>query len=106
MKKNNMEDFPKYMKNIVSRARKDLQLMQGYVLNNSISQISFIQYFSLIKALHNNSFIDYDEILSYANSLVNAHVYIKNEDVYNQIVVEINNFIENIISLKEENLGR
>ena len=48
MKKNNMEDFPKYMKNIVSRARKDLQLMQGYVLNNSISQISFIQYSSYI----------------------------------------------------------
>ena len=76
--------------------------MQSYALENKISQTSFTEYFSLLKTLYNEHFIDDDNILSYANSLLNASVIIKQEDIYNQIIQELN---ELILSIKG-NLGR
>jgi len=76
--------------------------MQNYVLEYRISQTSFIEYFSLLKVLYNEHFIDDEDILSYANSLLNASVIIKQEDIYNQIIQELN---ELILSIKG-NLGR
>ena len=72
------------------------------VKENRISQISFTEYFSLLKTLYNEHFIDDEDILSYANSLLNASVIIKQEDIYNQIIEELN---ELILSIKG-NLGR
>ena len=55
-----------------------------------------------VKCYYNEHFIDDDDILSYANSLLNARVIIKQEDIYNQIIEELN---ELILSIKG-NLGR
>ena len=61
-----------------------------------------MEYSSLLKILYNEHFIDDEDILSYANSLLNANVIIKQEDIYNQIMEELN---ELILSIKG-NLGR
>lgn len=98
----NNKEYPLHMVKIVVRATKALEHMQIYVKENRISQISFTEYFSLLKTLYNEHFIDDDNILSYANSLLNASVIIKQEDIYNQIIQELN---ELILSIKG-NLGR
>lgn len=98
----NNKEYPLHMVKIVVRATKALEHMQIYVKENRISQISFTEYFSLLKTLYNEHFIDDEDILSYANSLLNASVIIKQEDIYNQIIQELN---ELILSIKG-NLGR
>lgn len=98
----NNKEYPLHMVKIVVRATKTLERMQNYVLEYRISQTSFIEYFSLLKILYNEHFIDDEDILSYANSLLNANVIIKQEDIYNQIIQELN---ELILSIKG-NLGR
>ena len=98
----NNKEYPLYMVKIVVKSIKTLEHMQSYVKENRISQISFTEYFSLLKTLYNEHFIDDDNILSYANSLLNASVIIKQEDIYNQIIEELN---ELILSIKG-NLGR
>jgi hypothetical protein len=98
----NNKEYPLHMVKIVVRATKTLERMQNYVLEYRISQTSFIEYFSLLKVLYNEHFIDDEDILSYANSLLNARVIIKQEDIYNQIIQELN---ELILSIKG-NLGR
>ena len=98
----NNKEYPLHMVKIVVKAIKTLEHMQSYVLENKISQTSFTEYFSLLKTLYNEHFIDDDNILSYANSLLNASVIIKQEDIYNQIIQELN---ELILSIKG-NLGR
>ena len=98
---NNKED-QLHMVKIVVKACKTLEHMQSYVKENRISQISFIEYSSLLKTLYNEHFIDDDDILSYANSLLNAKVIVKQEDIYNQIMEKLN---ELILSIKG-NLGR
>lgn len=98
----NNKEYPLHMVKIVVRATKTLERMQNYVLEYRISQTSFIEYFSLLKVLYNEHFIDDEDILSYANSLLNASVIIKQEDIYNQIIQELN---ELILSIKG-NLGR
>ena len=98
----NNKEYPLHMVKIVVRATKTLERMQNYVLEYRISQTSFIEYFSLLKVLYNEHFIDDEDILSYANSLLNASVIIKQEDIYNQIIQELN---ELILSIKV-NLGR
>lgn len=98
----NNKEYPLHMVKIVVRATKTLERMQNYVLEYRISQTSFIEYFSLLKTLYNEHFIDDDNILSYANSLLNASVIIKQGDIYNQIIQELN---ELILSIKG-NLGR
>ena len=98
----NNKEYPLHMVKIVVKSIKTLEHMQSYVKENRISQISFTEYFSLLKTLYNEHFIDDDDILSYANSLLNASVIIKQEDIYNQIMEELN---ELILSIKG-NLGR
>ena len=98
----NNKEYPLHMVKIVVRATKTLERMQNYVLEYRISQTSFIEYSSLLKILYNEHFIDDEDILSYANSLLNARVIIKQEDIYNQIIQELN---ELILSIKG-NLGR
>ena len=98
----NNKEYPLHMVKIVVKSIKTLEHMQSYVKENRISQISFIEYSSLLKTLYNEHFIDDDDILSYADSLLNARVIIKQEDIYNQIIEELN---ELILSIKG-NLGR
>lgn len=98
----NNKEYPLHMVKIAIKACKTLEHMQSYVLEYRISQTSFTEYFSLLKTLYNEHFIDDDNILSYANSLLNASVIIKQEDIYNQIIQELN---ELILSIKG-NLGR
>lgn len=98
----NNKEYSLHMVKIAIKACKTLEHMQSYVLEYRISQTSFIEYFSLLKVLYNEHFIDDDNILSYANSLLNASVIIKQEDIYNQIIQELN---ELILSIKG-NLGR
>lgn len=98
----NNKEYSLHMVKIAIKACKTLEHMQSYVLEYRISQTSFIEYFSLLKTLYNEHFIDDDNILSYANSLLNASVIIKQEDIYNQIIQELN---ELILSIKG-NLGR
>lgn len=98
----NNKEYPLYMVKIVVRATKALEHMQSYVLENKISQTSFMEYSSLLKILYNEHFIDDEDILSYANSLLNAKVIVKQEDIYNQIMEELNELILNI----KGNLGR
>lgn len=98
----NNKEYPLHMVKIVVKAIKTLEHMQSYVLEYRISQTSFIEYSSLLKILYNEHFIDDEDILSYANSLLNASVIIKQEDIYNQIIQELN---ELILSIKG-NLGR
>lgn len=106
----NNKEYSLHMVKIAIKACKTLEHMQSYVLEYRISQTSFIEYFSLLKVLYisllkvlyNEHFIDDEDILSYANSLLNARVIIKQEDIYNQIIQELN---ELILSIKG-NLGR
>lgn len=98
----NNKEYSLHMVKIAIKACKTLEHMQSYVLEYRISQTSFIEYSSLLKILYNEHFIDDDNILSYANSLLNASVIIKQEDIYNQIIQELN---ELILSIKG-NLGR
>lgn len=98
----NNKEYSLHMVKIAIKACKTLEHMQIYVLEYRISQTSFIEYFSLLKILYNEHFIDDEDILSYANSLLNASVIIKQEDIYNQIIQELN---ELILSIKG-NLGR
>lgn len=98
----NNKEYPLHMVKIVVRATKTLEHMQSYVKENRISQISFIEYSSLLKTLYNEHFIDDDDILSYADSLLNARVIIKQEDIYNQTMEELS---ELVLSIKG-NLGR
>lgn len=98
----NNKEYPLHMVKIAIKACKTLEHMQSYVLEYRISQTSFTEYFSLLKTLYNEHFIDDDNILSYANSLLNASVIIKQGDIYNQIIQELN---ELILSIKG-NLGR
>ena len=98
----NNKEYPLHMVKIVVKSIKTLEHMQSYVLEYRISQTSFIEYSSLLKILYNEHFIDDEDILSYANSLLNANVIIKQEDIYNQIIEELN---ELILSIKG-NLGR
>lgn len=98
----NNKEYSLHMVKIVVKAIKTLEHMQSYVLENRISQTSFMEYSSLLKILYNEHFIDDEDILSYANSLLNANVIIKQEDIYNQIIQELN---ELILSIKG-NLGR
>lgn len=98
----NNKEYSLHMVKIAIKACKTLEHMQSYVLEYRISQTSFIEYFSLLKILYNEHFIDDEDILSYANSLLNASVIIKQEDIYNQIIQELN---ELILSIKK-NLGR
>lgn len=97
----NNKEYPLHMVKIVVRAIKTLEHMQSYVQENRISQISFIEYSSLLKTLYNEHFID-DDILSYADSLLNARVIIKQEDIYYQTMEELS---ELVLSIKG-NLGR
>jgi len=98
----NNKEYSLHMVKIAIKACKTLEHMQSYVLEYRISQTSFIEYSSLLKVLYNEHFIDDEDILSYANSLLNARVIIKQEDIYNQIIQELN---ELILSIKG-NLGR
>lgn len=98
----NNKEYSLHMVKIAIKACKTLEHMQSYVLEYRISQTSFIEYSSLLKILYNEHFIDDEDILSYANSLLNANVIIKQEDIYNQIIQELN---ELILSIKG-NLGR
>ena len=98
----NNKEYSLHMVKIAIKACKTLEHMQSYVLEYRISQTSFIEYFSLLKILYNEHFIDDEDILSYSNSLLNANVIIKQEDIYNQIIQELN---ELILSIKG-NLGR
>ena len=98
----NNKEYSLHMVKIAIKACKTLEHMQSYVLEYRISQVSFMEYSSLLKILYNEHFIDDEDILSYANSLLNARVIIKQEDIYNQIIQELN---ELILSIKG-NLGR
>lgn len=98
----NNKEYSLHMVKIVVRAVKTLEHMQSYVQENRISQTSFIEYSSLLKTLYNEHFIDDDNILSYADSLLNARVIIKQEDIYNQTMEELS---ELVLSIKG-NLGR
>lgn len=98
----NNKEYSLHMVKIAIKACKTLEHMQSYVLEYRISQTSFMEYSSLLKILYNEHFIDDEDILSYANSLLNANVIIKQEDIYNQIIQELN---ELILSIKG-NLGR
>ena len=94
----NNKEYSLHMVKIAIKACKTLEHMQSYVLEYRISQTSFIEYFSLLKILYNEHFIDDEDILSYANSLLNANVIIKQEDIYNQIIQELNELILSIKS--------
>lgn len=98
----NNKEYPLHMVKIAVRAVKTLEHMQSYVLENRISQISFIEYSSLLKILYNEHFIDDVDILSYTNSLLNAKVIVKQEDIYNQTIEELNELVSSI----KGNLGR
>lgn len=92
----NNKEYPLHMVKIVVRATKTLERMQSYVLEYRISQTSFIEYSSLLKILYNEHFIDNEDILSYANSLLNARVIIKQEDIYNQTMEELSELVLSI----------
>ncbi len=98
----NNKEYPLHMLKIVVKATKTLERMQSYVLEYRISQVSFMEYSSLLKILYNEHFIDDEDILSYANSLLNAKVIVKQEDIYNQTMEKLN---EIVLSIKG-NLGR
>lgn len=98
----NNKEYQLHMVKIVVKACKTLEHMQSYVKENRISQISFIEYFSLLKTLYNEHFIDDEDILSYANSLLNAKVIVRQEDIYNQTIEELNEIVSSI----KGNLGR
>lgn len=92
----NNKEYPLHMVKIAIKACKTLEHMQSYVLEYRISQTSFIEYSSLLKTLYNEHFIDDEDILSYANSLLNARVIIKQEDIYNQTIEELSELVLSI----------
>lgn len=92
----NNKEYPLHIVKIVVKACKTLEHMQSYVKENRISQTSFIEYSSLLKTLYNEHFIDDDDILSYADSLLNARVIIKQEDIYNQTMEELSELVLNV----------
>ncbi len=92
----NNKEYPLHMVKIAIKACKTLEHMQSYVLEYRISQTSFIEYSSLLKILYNEHFIDNEDILSYANSLLNARVIIKQEDIYNQTMEELSELVLSI----------
>ncbi len=98
----NNKEYSLHMVKIVVKACKTLEHMQIYVLEYRISQVSFMEYSSLLKILYNEHFIEDDDILSYANSLLNANVIVKQEDIYNQTMEELSEIVSSIKS----NLGR
>lgn len=98
----NNKEYSLHMVKIAIKACKTLEHMQSYVLEYRISQVSFMEYSSLLKILYNEHFIDDEDILSYANSLLNANVIVKQEDIYNQIIQELNEIVSSI----KGNLGR
>lgn len=98
----NNKEYSLHMVKIAIKACKTLEHMQSYVLEYRISQVSFMEYSSLLKILYNEHFIDDEDILSYANSLLNAKVIVKQEDIYNQIIQELNEIVSSI----KGNLGR
>ena len=98
----NNKEYSLHMVKIAIRATKTLEHMQSYVLENRISQISFIEYSSLLKILYNEHFIEDEDILSYANSLLNSRVIVKQEDIYNQTMDELSAIVSSI----KGNLGR
>lgn len=95
--------YPLYLLDILVKSKKTFRNMQAYVKENRLSEKSFIEYSSLLKILYNEHFIDDEDILSYANSLLNASVIVKREDVYNKIYNELNEFF---LTLKENNLKK
>lgn len=92
----NNKEYSLHMVKIAIKACKTLEHMQSYVLEYRISQTSFIEYSSLLKTLYNEHFIDDEDILSYANSLLNARVIIKQEDIYNQTMEELSELVLSI----------
>lgn len=92
----NNKEYSLHMVKIAIKACKTLEHMQSYVLEYRISQTSFIEYSSLLKILYNEHFIDDEDILSYANSLLNARVIIKQEDIYNQTIEELSELVLSI----------
>lgn len=98
----NNKEYSLHMVKIAIKACKTLEHMQSYVLEYRISQVSFMEYSSLLKILCNEHFIDDEDILSYANSLLNAKVIVKQEDIYNQTMEELNEIVSSI----KGNLGR
>lgn len=98
----NNKEYSLHMVKIAIKACKTLEHMQSYVLEYRISQVSFMEYSSLLKILYNEHFIDDEDILSYTNSLLNANVIVKQEDIYNQIIQELNEIVSSI----KGNLGR
>ena len=98
----NNKEYPLHMLKIVVKATKTLERMQSYVLEYRISQVSFMEYSSLLKILYNEHFIENEDILAYANSLLNANVIVKQEDTYNQTIEELSEIVSSINS----NLGR
>ena len=98
----NNKEYSLHMVKIAIKACKTLEHMQSYVLEYRISQVSFMEYSSLLKILYNEHFIDDEDILSYANSLLNARVIVKQEDIYNQTMEELSEIVSSI----KGNLGR
>lgn len=98
----NNKEYSLHMVKIAIKACKTLEHMQSYVLEYRISQVSFMEYSSLLKILYNEHFIEDEDILSYANSLLNAKVIVKQEDIYNQTIEELNEIVSSI----KGNLGR
>ena len=98
----NNKEYPLHMVKIAIKACKTLEHMQSYVLEYRISQVSFMEYSSLLKILYNEHFIENEDILSYANSLLNAKVIVRQEDIYNQTIEELNEIVSSI----KGNLGR
>lgn len=92
----NNKEYSLHMVKIAIKACKTLEHMQSYVLEYRISQTSFIEYSSLLKILYNEHFIDDEDILSYANSLLNARVIIKQEDIYNQTIEGLSELVLSI----------
>lgn len=98
----NNKEYSLHMVKIAIKACKTLEHMQSYVLEYKISQVSFMEYSSLLKILYNEHFIEDEDILVYANSLLNANVIVKQEDIYNQTMEELSEIVSSI----KGNLGR
>ena len=95
--------YPLYLLDILVKSKKTFRNMQAYVEKNRLSEMGFIEYVSLLKMLANNKLLDNEQLFSYANSLLNAKVIVKREDVYNKVYNELN---ELFIALKENNLKK
>ena len=95
--------YPLYLLDILVKSKKTFRNMQAYVKENRLSEKSFIEYVSLLKMLAYNKLLDNEQLISYANSLLNASVIVKREDVYNKVYNELN---ELFLTLKENNLKK